>query len=133
MGDSPGPDAVIYPMTQPTPEEREAAFWAEVAQRKQRALELITPARPATGAGDNEPTLSYEEFRALREAPDDQQKAAEIEAAARQCTEQTATALAMPLLRGPASRAGRPDGPGAAHRARPDQTPPPPPSPGLRP
>ncbi|MCG8969108.1 hypothetical protein [Streptomyces sp. CL12-4] len=82
VGNGPGPDAVIYPMIQPTPEERDAAFWAEVTQRKQRALELVTPARPADGAGDDEPTLSYNEFRALCEAPDVQQKAADIEAAA---------------------------------------------------
>jgi hypothetical protein len=81
MGDGPGPEAVIYPMTQPSPAERAAAFWAEVAQRKQRSLELITRARPATGAGDDEPTLSYDEFRALCEAPDVQQKVADIEAA----------------------------------------------------
>ncbi|WP_077801838.1 hypothetical protein [Streptomyces sp. JHA26] len=131
VGNGPVPDTVIYPMTQPTPEERDAAIWAEVAQRKQRALELITPARPADGAGDDEPTLSYEEFRALCEAPDVQQKAAEIEAAARQRTEQTATALATPLPAGPtAARAGRP---GAAHHDRQTQTPPPPASPGVRP
>jgi hypothetical protein len=123
----PGPDAVIYPMTQP-PDESVAAAFAEVVQRKQRALELITSARPADGAGDDEPTLSYEEFRALCEAPDVQHKAAEIEAAARRRTEQTTAALATPLFHGPASRAGRPDGPGAAHRAWPPQTPPP----GLR-
>jgi hypothetical protein len=129
----PGPDAVIYLMTQPTPEERAAAE-AVWARRKQRALELITPARPADGAGDDEPTLSYEEFRALCEAPDVQQMAAEIEAAARQRTEQAATALATPLPSGPmAARAGRPDGPGAAHHAQQGYTPPPPPSPGLRP
>ncbi|MFD8277563.1 hypothetical protein [Streptomyces flaveolus] len=110
------------------------AFWAEVAQRKQRALDLITPARPADGAGDYEPIPSYEEFRALWEAPDVQQMAAEIEAAARQRTEQAATALATPLPSGPAAaRAGRPDGPGAAHHAQQGHTPPPPPSPGLRP
>jgi hypothetical protein len=60
-----------------------------------------------------------------------QQKAAEIEAAARQRMEQTATALATPLRHGPVSWAGRPDGLGAAHRAWQAQTPPPPP--GLRP
>jgi uncharacterized membrane protein len=120
-------------MTQPTPEERAAAE-AVWARRKQRALKLITPARPADGAGDDEPTLSYNEFRALCEAPDVQQKAAEIEAAARQRTEQAATALATPLPSGPAAaRAGRPDGPGAAHHAQQGYTPPPPPSPGLRP
>ncbi|MER6847027.1 hypothetical protein AB0A81_26465 [Streptomyces flaveolus] len=130
----PGPDTVSYPMTQPTPEERDADIWAEVAQRKQRALELITPDRPADGAGDDEPTLSYDEFRALCEAPDVQQLAAEIEAAARQRMEQATTALATPLPSGPAaSRAGRPGGPGAAHHAQQGQTPPPPPSPGLRP
>jgi hypothetical protein len=47
--------------------------------------------------------------------------------------EQTAAALATPLFHGPASRAGRPDGPRAAHRAWPDQTPPPLPSLGLCP
>jgi hypothetical protein len=61
------------------------------------------------------------------------QEAAEIEAAARQRTEQTATALATPLPSGPVSRAGRRDGPGAAHRAWPTQTSPPLPSLGLRP
>jgi hypothetical protein len=134
VGNGPGPDAVIYPMTQPTPEEREAAYWAELAQRKQRALELITPARPADGAGGDEPTLSYDEFRALCEAPDVQQKVAETEAAARQRTEQAATALATPLPSGPAAaRAGHPGGTGAAHHAYQGQTPPPPPSPNLRP
>ncbi|MEU6104487.1 hypothetical protein [Streptomyces flaveolus] len=133
VGNGPGPDTVIYPMTQPTPEERAAAE-AVWARRKQRALELIRPARPADGAGDDEPTLSYDEFRALCEAPDVQQMAAEIEAAARQRMEQTATALATPLPSGPAaSRAGRPGGPGAAHHAQQGHTPPPPPSPGLRP
>jgi uncharacterized membrane protein len=134
VGNGPGPDAVIYPMTQPTPAERDAAFWAEVAQRKQRALALITPARPADGAGDDEPTLSYDEFRALCEAPDVQQKVAEIEAAARQRREQALAALATPRLHGPAAaRAGHPGVPGAAHHAQQGQTPPPPPSPGLRP
>ncbi|MCG8970260.1 hypothetical protein [Streptomyces sp. CL12-4] len=74
-------------MTQPTPEQRAAAeeVWA---RRKQRALDLIKPAAPAEGAGDDEPTPSFEEFRALCEAPDVQQKAAEIKAAARQPMEQ---------------------------------------------
>ncbi|WP_225638576.1 hypothetical protein [Streptomyces solaniscabiei] len=133
-GDGPGPDAGMYPMTQPTPEERDTAVWAEVAERKQRALELITPARPADGAGDDEPTLSYDEFRALCEAPDVQQMAAEIEAAARQRMEQAATALATPLLHGPAAaRPGRPGAPGAAHHAQQGHTPPQPPAPGFRP
>ncbi|MFF9458677.1 hypothetical protein [Streptomyces flaveolus] len=127
----PGADAVIYPMTQPTPEERAAAE-AVWARRKQRPLELITPARPADGAGDDEPTLSYDEFRALCEAPDVQQMAAEITAAARQRMEQTATALATPLPPA-ASRAGRAGGPGAAHHAQQGHMPPPPPSSGLRP
>ncbi|MFF8883268.1 hypothetical protein [Streptomyces flaveolus] len=119
-----------HSMTQPTAEDRAAAE-AVWAQRKQRALELITPDRPADGAGDDEPTVSLEEFRALCGAPDVQQKAAGIEAAVRQRMEQTATVLATSLLHGPASRAGRPDGSGAAHRTWPTQTPPP--SPGLRP
>jgi hypothetical protein len=76
-GNGPGPDAVIYPMTQPTPEAGAAAE-AVWARRKQWALELITLARPADGAGDDEPTLC--------ETPDVQQKAAEIEAAARRDT-----------------------------------------------
>jgi hypothetical protein len=124
----------MHPMTQPTPEEHAAAE-AVWAQRKQRALDLINLAAPADRAGDDEPTLSFEEFRALCEAPDVQQKATETEAAARQRTEQAATALATPLLSGPAAaRAGRPGETAAAHDARQKQTPPPPPpSPGLRP
>ncbi|GGQ85116.1 hypothetical protein [Streptomyces flaveolus] len=109
VGNGPGPDAVIYPMTQPTPEERDGAFWAEVAQRKQRALALITAARSADGAGDDEPTLSYDEFRALCEAPDVQQKVADIEAAARQCTEQARAALAGPAPVGGSRAAGDAD------------------------
>jgi hypothetical protein len=54
-GNGPGPDAVIYPMTQPTSAERAAAFWAEVARRKQRALELITPAQPADETATTNP------------------------------------------------------------------------------
>ncbi|MER7191384.1 hypothetical protein [Streptomyces flaveolus] len=121
-------------MIQLTPAEQAAADWTAWAERKQRAIELIKPATPVDGAGE-EPTLSYEEFRTLCKAPDVQQKAAEIEAAARQRVEQAAAALATPLLHGPASsRAGRPGRPGAAHQAWQVQPPAqPPPSPVPRP
>lgn len=120
----------MYEVTQPTPEQRAAA---ELAQREQRARDLVKSAAPADGAGD-ESTLSFEEFRALCEAPDIQQKIAEIDAAVQQRMEQAATALAAPLVQGPAaSRDGRPNGPGAPHHVRPTQTPPQPSSPRLRP
>ncbi|WP_440581235.1 hypothetical protein [Streptomyces sp. PT19] len=102
-------------------------------QRLQRQISPTVEQIPVSVEEDDEPTLSFGEIRALCQAPDVQQMIAEIEAAARQRTEQAATALATPLAPGlAASRDGRPSGPGAAHHAQQHQTPPTS-SPGLRP
>jgi hypothetical protein len=68
MDDSPAPSATQR-MTQIDPDERAAADREGWAQRRQRAMDLITQAEPAGSAGER-PAISYEEFRALVEDPD---------------------------------------------------------------
>lgn len=96
-----------YWMTQPTPEQRHAADWAEVAERKRRAMDRLSPPY-AAGTTDEEPiTISDDAWRAVMEDPDTLQavqgKFAELQQASEERLRQAAEALTRPASTDPSA------------------------------